>query len=165
MSDMSDAPHNQRSFPNGPRPLGQSREFILPMSGMIGIDMWDPFVSSMQAWTRQMTQFNTSLQREWMAFIEKRLKQDAALTQQLADCQGPDDVVRTYSEFMRTAFEDYQQEFATFAKIGGSMASETVGMMQAGESETDQPGLASHRSSVPSPSARKRQGSAAGTEH
>jgi hypothetical protein len=158
---MPDNRQHQRSFSNGPRPIESAPGFMPATSAF---DMWGPVISNMQAWTRQMTQCSATLQHEWLSFVEKRLKQDAILGQQLAECKGPDEIMRTYSEFMRTAFEDYQREFTTFAKLSGTMTSDALGTLQAGEGKMGA-GEADERASASSPAGRKRQGTHVGTEH
>ncbi len=150
---MPDTRQHQRNFSNSPHPIGSPPGFMPELGAMSAFDMWGSVISSMQAWTRQMTQYGTTLQREWLSFVEKRLKHDAALGQQLAGSKGPDEIMRTYSEFMRTAFEDYQRKFTTVAKLSGSMTSDALGMMQAGEAETGRADGADYRTSASSPAA------------
>lgn len=162
---MPDPRQHQRCFSNGPRPIESSPGLVPSMGAMNGFDMWGPVISGMQAWTKHMTQYSSTLQHECLSFVEKRLKQDAALGQQLSDCKGPDEIMRTYSEFMRTAFEDYQREFTTVAKLSGTMTSDALGMMQTGAGETVHAAGSATQGTHSAQAGRKRQGSAVDIEH
>ncbi len=162
---MTDTPQYQNRFFIGTRPLDPAQQMMPGLGETNGFAAWGPMLSNMQLWAGQMMQFNASLHHEWLSFIEKRLKHDAALTQQLSDCKGPDEIMRTYSEFMRTAFEDYQQEFTTIAKIGGTATGDALGTTQAAQDQAAPLETRHNRASPASQTARKRSGTSVGTEH
>ncbi len=89
-----------------------------------GVDAFAPLLTNAQAWTRQITLLNASIQREWLNFVDRRFKEDAAFGQSLVACKAPNDILRVYTSFYRTAFEDYQKEFSTLAQLGASITTE-----------------------------------------
>jgi hypothetical protein len=67
-----------------------------------GFDAFGPLLTNAQAWTQQVTTLNASIQREWLNFVDKRFKEDAALGQSLVACKAPDDIMRACTSFYRT---------------------------------------------------------------
>jgi hypothetical protein len=100
----------------------------------IGLDVFTPLLVNAQVWTQQVAEANASIQREWLHFIDKRFKEDAALGQCLVDCKAPDDFVRACTVFCQTAFEDYQKEFSTLARLGTSLTTEAIAGAQSANS-------------------------------
>jgi Phasin protein len=118
---MPDARDSQRFF-NPDARLGEAT--TQPLQN--GFDVLSPLVAKAQSWTQQMAMFNASIQREWLNFVDKRLKEDTAFGQSLATCKAPDDVMRATTSFYRTAFEDYQKEFSTLAQLGVSITTDAI---------------------------------------
>jgi hypothetical protein len=71
-----------------------------------------------------------SLNRSWIAFVNRRLKEDLAMPKQLAACKTVQDMYSVYAEFFQTACADYQSEFEHMTKLGKSLADETVHAVQ-----------------------------------
>lgn len=82
--------------------------------------VWLQSFSAWQAWTQHVSALTIAAQREWFTFIERRLSQDAALGNELAKCKAPDDVIRAYTSFYRTAAQDYQNELAEMVRLSGT---------------------------------------------
>lgn len=60
--------------------------------------------------------------QEVMAFVSHRLREDAEMPKQLMACQGPQDVMRVYSEFSQKMIGEYMSEMEKLARIGGQTA-------------------------------------------
>ena len=58
------------------------------------------------------------MNQHWMAFMAKRLEQDAALLQGLSKCTKPVEIGTTYSDFFKSAVVDYQKEFTDIGALG-----------------------------------------------
>ncbi len=67
---------------------------------------------------------------ELVSFGSRRLKQDFAIPQQLAECKTPNEVVNFYSEFFQTAFKQYSDEANTLAQIANNFTKETFDSFQ-----------------------------------
>jgi Phasin protein len=130
-----------------------------------GADIFSPLLANAQAWTQQVTQLNTSIQREWLSFVDKRLKEDAAFGQSLATCKAPDDIMRVYTSFYRTAVEDYQREFSTLAQLGASITTEAIESAKPNGPLSDAQLSAASGTPEPHTSVRRRESSAAATSH
>jgi hypothetical protein len=71
-----------------------------------------------------------AINRHWVTFINRRLKEELAMPQNLASCKTVQDMYGVYSEFFQTAVADYQSEFEQMTKLGKSLAEETAQIMQ-----------------------------------
>ncbi len=67
---------------------------------------------------------------ELMSFGSRRLQQDFAIPQQLAECKTPNEVVSLYSEFFQTAFKQYSDEANTLAQIANNFTKEAFDSLQ-----------------------------------
>ena len=71
-----------------------------------------------------------AMNKNWAAFVTRRLKEDLAMPQQLASCKTVQDMYAVYAEFFQTAYADYQSEFEQITKISKSLADDTLQAMQ-----------------------------------
>jgi hypothetical protein len=72
-----------------------------------------------------------AMNKNWVAFVNRRLKEDLAMPQQLAGCKTVQEVYSVYTDFLQTAYADYQSEFEQMSKLGKSLADDTMQAMQA----------------------------------
>ena len=72
-----------------------------------------------------------TLNKNCIAFINRRLKEDLAVPQQLAACKTVQDMYGVYAEFFQNACSDYQSEFEQMTKLGKTLADDTLQAMQA----------------------------------
>jgi len=71
-----------------------------------------------------------AMNKNWAAFVNRRLKEDLAMPQQLAGCKTVQDMYGVCAEFFQTACADYQSEIEQIAKLGKSLADDTLQTMQ-----------------------------------
>jgi hypothetical protein len=71
-----------------------------------------------------------TMNKNWVAFINRRLKEDLAMPQQLAACKTVQDMYGVYAEFFQTACSDYQSEFEQMTKLGKTLADDTMQAIQ-----------------------------------
>ena len=71
-----------------------------------------------------------AMNRHWVDFVNRRLKEDLAVPQQLATCKTVQDMYGVYAEFFQTACADYQSSFEQMTKLGKSLADDTVHAVQ-----------------------------------
>jgi hypothetical protein len=77
-----------------------------------------------------------NINKNWVAFLNRRLKEDLSVPQQLAACKTVQDMYGVYAEFFQTACADYQSEFEQMTKLGKSLADDTLQAIQARMEET-----------------------------
>ena len=76
-----------------------------------------------------------AMNKNWITFVNRRLKQDLSMPQQLAECKTVQDVYGVYTEFVQTAVADYQAGFEQIAKLSKTLAEDTVQAVQSGTEE------------------------------
>jgi hypothetical protein len=76
-----------------------------------------------------------AMNKNWVAFVNQRLKEDLAMPQQLAACKSVQDMYGVYTEFVQTALSDYQAEFEQMSKLGKAIAESTAKAVQTGAEE------------------------------
>ena len=68
--------------------------------------------------------------QSWVAFLNRRLKQDFAMPQQLAACKTVQEMYGVCAEFFQNACSQYQSEFEQLSKLGKSLADDTMQAIQ-----------------------------------
>jgi hypothetical protein len=71
-----------------------------------------------------------TMNKSWVAFVNRRLKEDFAMPKQLVACKSVQEMCGVYADFVQTAVADYQSEFEQISKLGKTMAEETAQAMQ-----------------------------------
>ncbi|HJZ31597.1 MAG TPA: phasin family protein [Hyphomicrobiaceae bacterium] len=85
-----------------------------------------------------------AMNRNWVTFINRRLKEELAMPQHLAGCKTVQDMYGVYSEFFQTAVADYQSEFEQMTKLGKSLAEDTAQIMQTRLDEAQREARSTH---------------------
>lgn len=86
---------------------------------------WHPLVAGVHSWMQTCSVAQASIQKEWFAFVERRLHADAEQMQRLNHAKA-DDTWRLCYEFYEKAVEDYRIEYGHLATLGSNLLSETV---------------------------------------
>jgi len=63
----------------------------------------------------------SSAQKEWAAFVHQRVKENVAVTQRLLSCQSFTDMQHLYSQYLRTAFDQYREQSEKALQTGKSI--------------------------------------------
>lgn len=69
--------------------------------------------------------------KNWVAFLNRRLKEDLAMPQQLAGCKTVQDMCGVYAGFFQNACAEYQSELEQMTKLSKSLADDTLQAIQA----------------------------------
>lgn len=72
-----------------------------------------------------------SAQKDWAEFVHRRVKENVAVAQRLLTCQSPADMQEVYSQYVRTAFDQYREQSEKALQTGKSI---TEGLAQTIES-------------------------------
>ncbi len=78
----------------------------------------------------------STLNKTLVSFVNRRLKEDLAVPQQLATCKNLQDMMGVYRGFFQNAIADYQAELEELSKLGKSMTEDTVAAIQNRMEET-----------------------------
>ena len=68
--------------------------------------------------------------KEWASFVNRRLKEDLAMPQQLAGCKTVQDLYRVYAQFFQNACSHYQSGLEQMTKLGRSIAENALQPLQ-----------------------------------
>jgi hypothetical protein len=71
-----------------------------------------------------------AMNKQWVNFINRRLKEELAVPQQLAACKTVQEMYGVCADFVQTAYADYQSEFEQMSKLGKTLADDTLHAMQ-----------------------------------
>lgn len=102
----------------------------LPFGFEALMDMHRPTLTAMAEVNGRVYDSLASINRSWVAFLNRRLKEDMAMPQQLAACKTVQEMYGVYSDFLQNAHAHYQAEFDELSRLGRSIADETLGAMQ-----------------------------------
>jgi len=80
-----------------------------------------------------------AMNKNWVAFLNRRLKEDFAMPQQLAACKTVRDMYGVYADFFQNAVADYQAEVEQMTKLGKTLADDTMQAIQTRMEETARP--------------------------
>jgi hypothetical protein len=91
-----------------------------------GLDLWQNAVSAMTVWNSRALSSVSSLNKDWLEFINHRLEEDAVHLKQLSACKSAEDWWRATSSFLEATNHDYQDHYAHLAKISSELAGAAV---------------------------------------
>ena len=79
-------------------------------------NLWLPLVrAALEGFPEQVFEKSASLTVQWFDFLNRRVQADVALWTSLLRCKTPQDVQRTYADFGKTAWSQYQEYVRTLA--------------------------------------------------
>ena len=68
--------------------------------------------------------------REWASFLNRRLKDDLAVPQQLAECRSLQDIYRVYAQILQNACSHYQAGLEQMTKLSQSITENALQSLQ-----------------------------------
>ena len=109
---------------------------MLPFGLEAFMELNRPALAAMAQVTGKVYENIAAMNKNWVEFLNRRLKEELAMPQQLAACKTVQDMYGVYSDFFQTAVTDYQSEFEQMSKLGKSLADETAQALQTRLEET-----------------------------
>lgn len=103
---------------------------MLPFNFESFMELNRPALNAMAQMNGKVYDGLAAMNKNWIAFINRRLKEDLAVPQQLASCKSVQDMYGVYAEFFQNACSDYQTEFEQMTKLGKSLADDTLQVLQ-----------------------------------
>ena len=101
----------------------------------LALSTWNPFLAAALKGNAQAQEGFGTIASEWQDFVARRLKEDFALFERLAQSYSPDQFMAAYGDFWQNAAEDYGDEFTTMSKL---MTGTTTKMVTAAQSATSE---------------------------
>jgi hypothetical protein len=88
------------------------------------------------AWTA-MAQVNgkvyenlAAMNKSWAEFLNRRLKKELSVPEQLAGCKSLQEMYGVYAEYLQGALTDYQTELKEMSELGKTLADDTLQAIQ-----------------------------------
>jgi hypothetical protein len=105
-----------------------------PMTMPFGFDAFielnRPALQAMAQMNGKMYDGIATWNKNWVAFLNRRLKEDLAVPQQLAACKTVQDLCGVYAGFFQNACAQYQSELEQMTKLGKTLADDTLQAIQ-----------------------------------
>jgi hypothetical protein len=109
---------------------------MLPFGLEAFMELNRPALAAMAQMNGKVYENIATMNRTWVEFVNRRLKEDLAVPQQLAACKTVQEMYGVCADFFQTAVADYQSEFEQMSKLGKSLAEETTTALQTRVEET-----------------------------
>jgi Phasin protein len=90
------------------------------------MEMQRPALTAMAEANTRLYESIAAANREWALFVNRRLKEDLAVPQQLAECKNLPELYRVYAQFFQNACSQYQSGLEQMTRLGRSMAENAV---------------------------------------
>ena len=119
----------------------QASEPTIPFGFDAMLEMQRPALTAMAQLNNRLYASLAAVNQEWASFVSRRLKEDLAVPQQLAECKTMQDFYRVYAEFFQNACSQYQSGLEQMTKLGKSLAETTIHSLQG---STDEPSRMQH---------------------
>jgi hypothetical protein len=114
---------------------GRADHGLAPMMLPIGFEALmefnRPALTAMAQVNGKVYENIAAINKNWVDFVNRRLKQDMAVPRHLVGCKTVQEMYGVYADFFQTAFADYQSEIEQMTKLGKSLADETIQAVQA----------------------------------
>lgn len=94
------------------------------------LEMQRPALDAMAKLNSRLYESIVAVNKEWGSFVNRRLKEDFALPEQLAACKTAQDMFRVCANYFQNACSDYQSEFEEMTKFNTSIAKDTMTALQ-----------------------------------
>jgi hypothetical protein len=104
---------------------------MLPIGFEALMELNRPALTAMAEMNGKVYDGLAAMNKQWVSFINRRLKEELAMPRQIAACKTVQDLYSVYADFFQTAYADYQSEFEQLTKLGKSLADDTLQVMQA----------------------------------
>ena len=111
---------------------------MMPFGIEAMIEAQRPAITAMAEVNTRMYESIAAANREWASFINRRLKDDLAMPQQLAECKNLQDLYRVYAQFFQNACSQYQSGLEQMMKLSQSITEAAVHSLQSRSGEATQ---------------------------
>jgi len=104
---------------------------MMPFGFEAFIEINRPALAAMAQMNGKVYDGIATMNKNWVAFVNRRLKEDLGMPKQLADCKTMNEMYGVCADFLQNAYADYQSEFEQMTKLGKTLADDTLQAMQA----------------------------------
>jgi hypothetical protein len=114
----------------------ESSDIIAPLGFEAIMEMQRPAFTAMAELNGKLYESIAAVNKEWTSLVNRRLKEDLAVPQQLAECKTVQDLYLVYAQFFQNACAHYQSGLEQMTKLGSSIAENAFQSMQSRSEET-----------------------------
>jgi hypothetical protein len=100
----------------------ETTEWVTPLGFEAVMEMQRPAFTAMAEVNNRLFESIAEVNKEWASFVNRRLKEDLSVPQQLAQCRSIQDLYQVYAQFFQNACAHYQSGLEQMAKLSRSMA-------------------------------------------
>ena len=102
------------------------RNLLVFLAPAKALSTWNPLLGVMLKGNADVQEGLGTLATEWQGFVSHRLQEDIMLTQRLAHCRSPEQILSAYADFWQKAADDYGNQLATMTKLVTGVARNMV---------------------------------------
>jgi hypothetical protein len=100
----------------------EATEWVTPLGFEAVMDMQRPAFTAMAEVNSRLFERIAEVNKEWASFVNRRLKEDLAVPEQLAQCTTIQELYQVYARFFQNACAHYQSGLEQLTKLGTSLA-------------------------------------------
>jgi hypothetical protein len=90
------------------------------------LSTWNPLLGVMLKGNADAQEGLGTIASEWQGFVSHRLQEGMMLTQRLAHCRTPEQILSAYADFWHKAGEDHGNQLATMTRLVTGVARNMV---------------------------------------
>jgi hypothetical protein len=94
------------------------------------MEIYKPAVEGMTNCSSAVCDAYTAMSTEWLNFVNRRVHTDLSFPAKLIKCSGPQDYFQEWAAFMKTAAEDYRNEFSRLAEMNTTATRQAMSAFQ-----------------------------------
>jgi hypothetical protein len=103
---------------------------MMPLGVEAMMEMQRPALTAMAEVNARLYEGISAANREWASFVNRRLKEDLAMPQQLAQCRTLPELYRVYSQSFQNACSQYQTGLEQMTKLGQAITEQALQPLQ-----------------------------------
>lgn len=106
--------------------MAQAKDDRTQMANALSFGMTTPFINPMMTiftdLSGTLAEGLATAQRDWADFVQRRIREDVAVTRQLMNCHSLADMHQVYSHYLQTAFQHYREQSEKVLRRSESVA-------------------------------------------
>jgi len=104
----------------------QASDAMAPFGFDAMMRMQRPALAAMAEMNGRLYESITAVNNEWATFVNQCLKEDLAVSQQLAQCRTAQDLYQVYAQFFQNAWTQYQSGLEQMTKLSKAIAEHSL---------------------------------------
>jgi Phasin protein len=103
---------------------------MAPLGFESWMDMSRPALTALADLNVRVYENLAAMNKEWTGYIDRRLKEDLAMPQQIASCKSVPEMYGVYFEYFQKAVAHYQEELEQLARLTKTLADDAIHTVQ-----------------------------------